>query len=109
MKSPKIRPSARERGILFFIVWFVIGGWIGVMTCGILAFGVLGGNGEPRMVSVLRSLCPFVLLPVLALGGLPAAIEIARGRPWKRSAVIAFAVCVVTWFVFFGLEYLGFL
>jgi len=109
MGTTKTRPSRKERGVLFFIVWFVIGGLIGLITCGLLAFGELGGYGTPpRFVMFLRSSCPYVLLPVLSLGGLPASLRIAHGRPWGKAAVAGFAVCGAMWILFFGLEYFGF-
>jgi hypothetical protein len=48
------------------------------------------------------------VLPILlTLGGVPAAIQIARGNAWKKTASIALVVCFTSWVVIVGIDFLG--
>jgi hypothetical protein len=90
----------------FFLGWFVLGGVVGFLTFAWFSLGA--GLGWPtRLVSAVTSLALFVLLPVLALGGLPASIQMAHGRPWKTHAKVAAVVCAAMWTLFMVLYYVG--
>jgi len=58
-----------------------------------------GVFAPPAIWSLARDLGVTVLPILLIFGGAPAAVQIARGRPWRKLAIIAFALCGITWLV----------
>lgn len=92
--------AAPLKGFLFGLAWFLVGGAVGGSTAILFAIGSLGGvTTPPAYWWVFVKLGIFLLPPLLALGGIPAAIQIGHGRPWIKFALVAFAIDVVAWIV----------
>lgn len=88
------------KAILLGVAWFVIGGAIGGLTAMFFAIGSIGGiQTPPAYWWVFVTLGIFVLPPLLAFSGIPAAVQLARGRPWMKAFAIAFVIDVVAWLV----------
>lgn len=88
------------KAILLGLAWFVVGGAVGGATAILFAIGSLGGvSTPPAYWWVFVKLGIFLLPPLLALGGIPAAIQLARDKPWMPAAAVAFVVDVVAWLV----------
>ena len=109
MHSDSTARSARAQGIRFFLAWFLVGGFVGLLTFVFLMFAAMGGVWTPPGVWLFFLSIGTLVLPImLALGGLPAAIQIAQGQAtWKRTARISLAVCVTSWVVVVGVVFLG--
>ena len=108
MASENTSRSARAHAFGFFLVWLFAGGLMGVMTfLMFLVAGIGGAATPPGAWLMFWTLGTFALPILLALGGLPAAIQIARGEAWERTAWITLAVCVASWGVLAGIVFLG--
>ena len=84
--------------LVFLAVWLFVGGAISAWTVDLFLMASMGGVFEPPALwSLARDFGVVVLPLLLILGGVPATIQIMRGRPWKRTAVITFATCATTW------------
>ena len=100
--------SARASGYRFFFTWFFFGGFLGLATFVMFLMAAIGGVSTPPGIWIIFWGLGLVGLPVLlALGGLPAAIQISHGNPWKKTARISFAVCIASWVVIAGIVFLG--
>jgi hypothetical protein len=89
--------------VFLFLAWFILGGSLALWTLGMFALGLMGGSGmlSPIWWTCLR-LGEAVLPILLPFGGVPAAIQLGRGRKWKKIALVSFAVCATTWIVLAG-------
>ena len=100
--------SARASGYRFFFSWFFVGGLLALATFVMFLMAAIGGVSTPPGIWVIFWGLGLVGLPVLlALGGLPAAIQISHGNEWKRTALISLAVCITSWVVIVGVVFLG--
>jgi hypothetical protein len=100
--------SEKVKGLLFLLLWFIIGGAVSSVTVSLFLFWSIGGVFEPPAIwSLCRDLGLTVMPIVLTFGGVPAAVQIMRGRPWERAASISFAICVITWIVLWFVVDLG--
>jgi len=86
-------------GLMFAIAWFFFGGLVTVATLDRFhPFLFLGGYSEPPAIWSLGTLLGLTVMPILLIfGGIPAAVQMMRGRPWKMAAAIALAMCATTW------------
>ena len=84
-------------GLVFFALWFLVGGGVIAWTMELFIMASMGGVFEPPAIWTFARDFGFVALPFLPFGGAPAAIKIMRGRPWKIAAVVAFAICATIW------------
>lgn len=100
--------SGRANGFRFFLAWFVLGGSVALVTFVMLVFAGIGGFRTPPDTWVTFHLLGLFVLPfLLTLGGVPAAIQIAHGHAWKKTAWTAFVVCAATWLVIVGVVFFG--
>ena len=100
--------AARASGFRFFLAWFCVGGFLGLATFMMFLMAAIGGVSTPPGIWMIFWGLGLVPLPVLlALGGLPAAIQISHGDAWKKTAYISLAVCVASWVVIVGVVFLG--
>ena len=108
MNSEDTPRSARAKAIGFFLVWFIAGGLLGLMTFLIFLMAAIGGVSTPNSIwLIFWALGTYILPILLALGGLPAAIQIAQGEEHKKTALITLAVSVTSWLVLAGIVFLG--
>lgn len=100
--------SARARGFRFFLGWFVVGGLVALVTFVMFLIAAIGGVSAPPDIWMFFYSLGIVVLPILlTLGGVPAAIQIARGKAWRKTASVALAVCVTSWVVVVGVVLLA--
>lgn len=100
--------NRKLRGLLFFLAWFVCGGLAAANTVPWLLLYTIGGVSTPPAIWSLCLFLGVIVLPILLpLGGVPAAIRIARGRPWEKVALLAFAVCATAWLLLAGTVFWG--
>ncbi|KPK12687.1 MAG: hypothetical protein AMJ68_01195 [Acidithiobacillales bacterium SG8_45] len=60
----------------------------------------MGGIYDPPAIwSFFRDVGLTVMPIMLVFGGLPAAIQIAKGRAWKTIALLSFASCAITYVI----------
>ena len=108
MNSENTERTGPADGFRFFLKWFLVGALVAALTYVVLAIAAIGGVSTPPDIWVLCISLGMVVLPfLLMLGGVPAAIQIARGREWKRAAKIAFVMCAASWLVIVGVVFLG--
>jgi hypothetical protein len=108
VNSENTTRSARADGFRFFLAWFVAGGSVALVTSVMFVIAGIGGVWTPPDTWVIFHRLGMIVLPfLLTLGGVPAAIQIARGHAWKKTALIAFAMCVTSWLVLVGVVFLG--
>lgn len=108
LDSENTARSARANGFRFFLGWFIAGGSVALVTFVMFVIAGIGGVSAPPDIWMLfRMLGLFVLPPVLTLGGVPAAIQITHGKAWKKSALIALAVCAISWLILVGVVFFG--
>ena len=72
-----------------------------------LVAGIGGVSTPPGAWLIFWALGTFALPILLALGGLPAAIKIARSEAWKKTAWTTLAVCATSWVLLAGIVFLG--
>jgi uncharacterized protein with PQ loop repeat len=100
--------SARAKGIRFFFTWFFVGGTVAFVTFMVLMFAAMGGAWMPPGPWLSFHALGILVLPILlTFGGVPAAIRIAQGKAWKKTARVSLAVCVISWTVILGIVLLG--
>jgi len=100
--------AARASGYRFFFLWFFVGGLLALMTFVMFLMAAVGGVSTPPGIWMIFWGLGLVALPVLlALGGLPAAVQISHGREWKKTALITLAVCIASWVVIAGIVFFG--
>jgi len=88
----------RLRALSFFAAWFVAGSFIAGATIWEFAIASIGGVSDPPVIWTLANGHGSSLLALLLpFGGIPASIEIWRGRKWKKVAAITFGACVIVW------------
>jgi hypothetical protein len=86
------------KGLLFFLLWFVVGSIVSLVTADHFLMASFGGVFEPPAIwSIFYELGLTVLPVLLTLGGSLAAVKIMQGRPWKKVALFSFAICAITW------------
>jgi len=96
------------QGILLLAAWLVVGWVLAAAIYKNLLPTLLGGNYKPPEIWRITRDFGLVVLPfLLMLGGVPASIQIWRGRPWRMAFLTALGVCVlsatvVVFIVFFG-------
>ena len=85
------------KGLILFILWFFVGVIISVFPLMLAFLGGMGGVYDPPAIWSLAQFLAMYVLPLLyVLGGLPAAIQIMRDRPWRDAFWISFGICVFT-------------
>lgn len=93
-----LRRSETRNGLGFFFLWAVVGSAVTIGTLGIFFPYLIGGYGEPPRIFWICLNLGFTAMPILLIfGGLPAAIQMIRGRPWQTAALASFALCITTW------------
>ncbi|WP_338466245.1 hypothetical protein RXV95_11810 [Novosphingobium sp. ZN18A2] len=96
-----LRMRYRHQAILFFAGWFLLGAAVATATLWEFVIASIGGVFDPPVVWTLaRDIGSLVLPLLLSLGGIPAAVQIWRRRPWKMAALVSLATCALAWFVF---------
>jgi len=87
----------RILALTFFAAWFLMGAIIGGMIAGSFVIASLGGVFEPPAIwKFARDLGITVLPFLLMFGGVPAAIQIWRGRRWEPAAAVSFIICGIS-------------
>jgi hypothetical protein len=100
--------SARASGFRFFLAWFFVGGILGLATFTMFLMAAMGGVSTPPGIWMIFWSLGLVALPfLLALGGLPAAIQMSNGKEWRKTALMSLAVCITSWVVIAGVVFLG--
>lgn len=98
------------KALTLFAAWFVAGWVLMLVIYESLVLTMFGGISEPPAIWTATRDFGVAFLPFLMLlGGLPTAIQLVRGRPWKKVfgvtiAISAAAYLAVAFIVFFGPE-----
>ena len=96
----RLRRSGTLKGLGFLLGWGVVGWTVTSLTLRHFFPYLLVGNFAPPKVFWVSLHLGIYLMPiVLIFGGLPAAIQLMRGRPWKVAALVSFAICLIIWAV----------
>ena len=83
-------------GLGIFFLWFVLGGAVTFFSS--FFFFPIGGISTPPAIWYLAQSLAMKVMPfILMLGGIPAAIQKMRGRPWRNAAAFSFGICAITW------------
>lgn len=99
-REQRMNVKNKIEGLVFFALWFLVGGAVSAWTTDLFIIASIGGVFEPPAIwSLFRDLGLVALPFLLIFGGAPVAIQIMRGQPWQKIAVIAFAICATTWLV----------
>ncbi len=90
-----------------FGAWFLAGGFVWAILYESISLAMLGGNYTPPLAWRLsRDFGIFVLPFIMTFGGVPTAIQIARGKPAGPIFVFTAAACIAlwgaTWFMVFA-------
>ncbi len=85
-------------GLAFLVAWALVGYVIPRGTFYQFLFASSGGNSEsPGAWALARNLGVSLFPVLLIFGGAPAAVQIARGRPWRMVAAVALGLCWAAW------------
>ena len=85
-------------GFCLFVVWVLAARVVNWYTIDWLVLAFMGGVFEPPRVWLLAHWLGMTVLPfLLVLGGLPTAIQIGRGRPFKFTLLVSLFVCASAW------------
>lgn len=86
------------KGIAFFAGWFVGGGILAIIIAEHFLIASIGGYADPPAIWTIARDLGLSVMPVLLLfGGVPAAVQIVRGRRWQTTAFVSLIVCGVSW------------
>ena len=86
------------KGIILIILWFFVGAIISVIPLWMAFILGMAGHFEPPAIWSLAQFLAICVLPfLLMLGGIPTAIQIMRGRPWRNTFWISFKISVFAW------------
>jgi hypothetical protein len=86
------------KGFILIILWFFVGAIISLFPLMLAFLGGMAGVFDPPAIWSLTQILTMYVLPFLyMLGGIPAAIQMMRGRPWRGAFWISFKICAFTW------------
>ncbi len=96
------------RTVLLAIVWLLPAALAFAITYESLLLTMFGGYREPPFIWQLFRDFGLVVLPfMLVLGWLPGAVQVLRGKDWRKATFISLSACLVAllavvFVVFFG-------
>ncbi len=81
-------------GLVFAAVWFAVGWAVAqLLFATYFDMALWGGEGKSGLWKATLNFGLTVLPVMLLLGGLPAAIQIWRGRPYRTAMLVPLIIC----------------
>lgn len=91
------RKNSVEKAVGFFVLWFLVGGALTFWTMSLIFLVSMGGGTLSAVEGFALKVGKIALPFILPFGGIPAAIQIMYDRPWKKVALVMFAICFTLW------------
>jgi hypothetical protein len=82
-------------GLALVAVWFAVGFAVARAVFGIIEVAVFWGDGG-KTWKIARDFGVIALPFLLVFGGVPAAIQIWRGRPYRTAIVASLFICLLS-------------